>query len=262
MLAARYHRAFRSHELNIAHKGLHTMAFYSDFAGHYEKIFPFRKGVLTFLDERLPAGGRVLDIGCGTGRYCSALDATGRRSLGIDLDPGMIGEAERLHPEGEFRLMGMDDVSHLPSSSFSGVFCIGNVLPHLPAPSLRDFLVDIARILEPGGVWIVQTVNFDRLLDRGVFEFPDMVMKKERLIFARSYRDISQDHLEFHTRLAGPRGTIFTGVVSLHPRLSGDYTALHRGLGFSPSEHFADYTGRGFDPAGSAGSVFVFKKSD
>ena len=237
------------------------MAFYTDFAGHYEKIFPYRKGVLAFLDDHLPARGRVLDIGCGTGRYCSALDATGRRALGIDLDPGMIGEAERLHPEGEFHLMGMDDVSRLPSSSFSGVFCIGNVLPHLPAASLKGFLVEIARILEPGGAWIVQTVNFDRLLDRGVFEFPDMVMKKERLIFSRSYREICQDHLEFHTRLAGPSGAIFTGVVSLHPRMSGDYTVLHRDLGFSPAGHFADYTGRGFDPAESSGSVFVFNKS-
>lgn len=236
------------------------MAFYTDFAGHYEKIFPFRKGVLTFLDERLPAGGRVLDIGCGTGRYCSALDATGRRTLGIDLDPGMIGEAERLHPEGEFHLMGMDDVSRLPSNSFSGVFCIGNVLPHLPAASLRGFLTEIERILEPKGVWILQTVNFDRLMDRAVFEFPDMVMKKDGLIFSRSYRDIGPDHLEFHTRLAGPKGVIFTGVVSLHPRMSGDYTVLHRDLGFTPVGHFADYTGRGFDLVESAGSVFVFEK--
>ena len=31
------------------------MAFYSDFAGHYEKIFPFRQGVAAFLDQWLPA---------------------------------------------------------------------------------------------------------------------------------------------------------------------------------------------------------------
>ena len=37
------------------------MAFYSDFAGNYEKIFPFRKGVLEFLDGHLPVTGRVLD---------------------------------------------------------------------------------------------------------------------------------------------------------------------------------------------------------
>lgn len=236
------------------------MAFYSDFAGHYEKIFPFRKGVAAFLAEHLPAGARVLDVGCGTGRYCAALDATGRRTLGIDLDPGMIGEAERLHPDGDFRLLGMEEIKLLPTAGFGGVFCIGNVLPHLPAAGLKDFLNEVRRLLEPGGVWIFQTVNFDRLLDLGVFEFPDMVLKRERLIFARSYRDIHADRLEFHTRLTGPRGTIFNGRVTLHPRTSADYAGLHRDLGFARRGHFADYDGRGFDPDESAGSVFVWEK--
>lgn len=236
------------------------MAFYSDFAGHYEKIFPFRKGIHEFLDGHLPAEGRVLDIGCGTGRYCAALDGTGRRTLGIDLDPGMIGEAERLHADGEFRILGMDDIKLLSSSSFRGVFCIGNVLPHLPAAGLRDFLVEVHRLLEPGGVWIFQTVNFDRLLDLAVYEFPDMVLKRERLVFTRSYRDIQTDRLEFHTRLTGPRGNIFTGTVPLYPRTSVDYDAIHRDTGFQRAGHFADYTGRGFEPAESSASVFVWKK--
>ena len=236
------------------------MAFYSDFAGHYEKIFPFRKGVFRYLDGHLPAGGRVLDVGCGTGRYCAALDGTDRRTLGIDLDPGMIAEAERLHPAGEFRILGMEEIDLLPSSSFRGVFCIGNVLPHLPAAGLKGFLEDVARLLEPGGRWIFQTVNFDRLFDRAVFEFPDMVLKRERLIFTRSYREIRTDHLEFHTRLSGPRGVIFNGKVDLHPRTSVDYAALHRDLGFERVAHVADYEGRGFDPAASPGSVFVWEK--
>jgi SAM-dependent methyltransferase len=236
------------------------MAFYSDFVGHYEKIFPFRKGVLEFLDAHLPSGGRVLDIGCGTGRYCSALDETGRRTLGIDLDPGMIGEAEKLNPGGEFRIMGMDEIKLLPGSSFRGVYCIGNVLPHLPAAGLKDFLGEVTRLLEPGGIWIFQTVNFDRLLDLAVFEFPDMVLKRDRLIFARSYRGIQTDRLEFHTRLTGPRGNIFNGVVNLHPRTSVDYATIHRDAGFVRRGHFADYQGRGFDPAESPGSVFVWEK--
>lgn len=236
------------------------MAFYSDFAGHYEKIFPYRKGVFEFLDDHLPEGGRVLDIGCGTGRYCAALDGTGRRALGIDLDPGMIGEAEKMHAGGEFRILGMEDIKLLPTSSFRGVFCIGNVLPHLPAAGLGDFLDDVHRLLEPGGVWVFQTVNFDRLLDLAVFEFPDMVLKRDRLIFARSYRGIQTDRLEFHTRLTGPGGNIFSGKVDLYPRTSVDYGVVHRDAGFERLGHFADYQGRGFDPAVSPGSVFVWQK--
>ena len=150
------------------------MAFYSDFAGHYEKIFPFRQGVAAFLDQWLPAGGRILDVGCGTGHYCAALDQAGRRSLGIDLDPGMIREAERLHPDGEFRILGMEEIGLLPAGGFAGIFCIGNVLPHLPANQLAGFLVDVQSLLEPGGVWIFQTVNFDPILGEEDFIFPEM----------------------------------------------------------------------------------------
>jgi len=150
------------------------MAFYADFAGHYEKIFPFRPAVAEFLDHWLPAEGRILDIGCGTGHYCAALDGTGRRTLGVDLDPGMIREASRAYPGGEFRILGMEEIGLLPKEGFSGVFCIGNVLPHLPAHRLAGFLVDVHSLLEPGGVWVFQTVNFDPIMDDEDFIFPEI----------------------------------------------------------------------------------------
>ena len=132
------------------------MAFYSDFAGHYEKIFPYREGVFAFLDQWLPRSGRVLDVGCGTGRYCGKLNQAGRACVGIDLDPGMIGEAERLNPGADFQILGMEEIHLLAAGTFTGVMCIGNVLPHLPAGRLAAFLMDVKQLLAPGGVWIFQ----------------------------------------------------------------------------------------------------------
>ena len=236
------------------------MAFYSDFAGHYEKIFPFRQGVAAFLDQWLPAGGRILDVGCGTGHYCAALDQTGRRSLGIDLDPGMIREAERLHPDGEFRILGMEEIGLLPAGEFAGIFCIGNVLPHLPANQLAGFLVDVQSLLEPGGVWIFQTVNFDPILGEEDFIFPEINLPTGQLTFLRWYEDIQTDRLVFHTSLAGPKGEIFAGEVALFPRTSGDYSLGHKALGFEMLGHFADFSGKAFHPREKSGSVFVWRK--
>lgn len=237
------------------------MAFYSDFAGHYERIFPFREQVHTFLDEYLPREGRVLDVGCGTGRYCGALAATGRDCLGIDLDPGMIAEAERLHPSLRFRLLGMEQVGLLPQEGFAGVFCVGNVLPHLARGRLAAFVMDVRRLLQPGGVWIFQTVNFDPLLARDEHKFPDLVLEAEEVVFQRWYEDITRDRLVFHTSLIGPEGEIFAGAVPLYPRVSGDYLAGHLSAGFALEGHFADFAGGTFDPATSGGSVFVFRRS-
>ena len=236
------------------------MAFYSDFAGHYEKIFPFRRAVAEFLDHWLPAEGRVLDIGCGTGSYCAALDETGRRTLGVDLDPGMIDEAARLHPAGEFRILGMEGIGLLPAGGFAGVFCIGNVLPHLSAHRLAGFLVDVQSLLAPGGVWIFQTVNFDPIMGEDDFIFPEINLPTEQLTFLRWYDDIGTQRLTFHTSLAGPEGEIFAGEVSLYPRTSVDYSIGHKAAGFKKLGHFADFSGRGFNSEEHSGSVFVWRK--
>ena len=236
------------------------MAFYADFAGHYEKIFPFRRSVAEFLDHWLPAEGRILDIGCGTGRYCAALDETGRRTLGVDLDPGMISEASRLHPTGEFRILGMEEIGLLPAGGFAGVFCIGNVLPHLPAHRLAGFLVDVQSLLEPGGVWIFQTVNFDPIMGEDDFIFPEINLPTEQLTFLRWYEDIGTHRLTFHTSLAGPEGEIFAGEVPLYPCTIADYNLGHKAAGFQKLGHFADFSGRGLQPGERSGSVFVWRK--
>lgn len=237
------------------------MAFYSDFAGHYEKIFPYREGVFEFLDQWLPQSGRILDVGCGTGRYCGKLNQAGRECLGIDLDPGMVAEAEPLNPGVDFRILGMEEIHLLAAGAFAGVMCIGNVLPHLPAGRLAAFLMDIQNLLVPGGVWIFQTVNFDPILKRDEYVFPKLQFPEDELTFIRWYEDIRLDRLSFHTELMGPEGEIFSGEAVLYPRTSVDYLVGHRTAGFKKLGHFADFSGRGFDPDESAGSVFVFRKN-
>ncbi len=236
------------------------MAFYSDFAGHYEKIFPYRDHTFAFLDQWLPKAGRVLDVGCGTGAYCRELARSGRESLGIDLDPGMIAETERGDPDGSFRILGMEEIGLLSAGSFTGIFCIGNVLPHLPAGRLAAFLMDVKKLLAPGGVWVFQTVNFDPVLKCEEFSFPELHLPAEDLTFRRWYDDIRIDRLSFHTSLAGPAGEIFAGEVVLYPRTSVDYLLGHRRAGFTKLAHFSDFGERGFNPDVRSGSVFVFRK--
>jgi SAM-dependent methyltransferase len=237
------------------------MAFYSDFAGSYEEIFPFRAAARDFLEHWLPEGERILDVGCGTGGYCRALDATGRRTIGIDLDPGMIDEAQRLHPAGDFRIMGMEEVGQLEGAAFGGVYCIGNVLPHLPAADLAGFLGAVHELLRPGGVWIFQTVNFDPLLAFDEFVFPVIRAAEGALVFRRRYRDITPGSLRFATVLERDGEELFRGETPLYPRTVGDLAAGHRAAGFSLLAHVADWQGKPYDRESSTGSIFVWERT-
>ncbi len=238
------------------------MAFYTDFAGHYEKIFPFRPATLEFLDRWLPTSGRLLDIGCGPGHYCAALVRDERPCLGIDLDPGMISRADREHPEGDFRIQGMEEIGLFKPEGFAAAFCIGNVLPHLPAQGLADFVLSMKKLLAPGGIWIFQTVNFDPILRSKVqdYRFPVLRMDNDNLEFHRWYEDISEDGLTFHTQLVATGTVVFQGEVRLIPHLSLEYMLGHQAAGFELLGHFADFKETPFQPEDYSGSVYVWRR--
>ena len=111
---------------------------------------------MRFLDEWLPKTGRVLDVGCGTGLYCRELGRSGRECLGIDLDAGMIEAAQAANSalgfSGDFRcdfqILDMADIGILPKEGFTGVYCLGNVLPHLPKEELDQFLLAVHGLLD------------------------------------------------------------------------------------------------------------------
>ncbi len=237
------------------------MAFYSDFAGEYEKIFPLRERTLQFLNRWLPEDGRILDLGCGTGHYCGRLAGGDRDCLGIDLDPGMILEAEKNYPKPTFQILDLQEIKVFNSGSFSGIYCIGNVLPHLPSGYLPDFLASVRKLLQPGSRWIFQTVNFDPLLHLDEYCFPDLEFPENDLYFHRKYVNDPQGNLLFQTSLTRGGMNLFTGETTLYPLMSTQYLAMHQAAGFDLLAHFSDFTGREFASGRSSGSVYVFEKS-
>ena len=237
------------------------MAFYTDFAGHYDDVFPLRGDLLKFLDREIPVAGRVLDVGCGTGACCGYLAKPGRPCLGIDLDPGMIAQAESRYPSAEFRILGMQEIGLLPAGEFSAVTCLGNVLPHLPLASLPGFVSAVHRLLRPGGAWVFQTVNFDPVLERRSHAFPVIRVPETGLTFHRAYENITPDRIEFITALTDPDRVIFRGREVLYPLTSVGYQALHTAERWLPVRHDADFNGRPFDPESDSGSVWVWRRA-
>lgn len=236
------------------------MGFYSEFAEHYEKIFPCRPATVDFLDRVLPTGGRILDVGCGTGGVVAGLTARGRSGLGVDPDPEMVTAAREAHPGCEFRTLGMENLGVLDDRGFDGIYCVGNVLPHLPVRELGGFLETVYDLLAPGGVWVVQTVNFDPLLEKNRHDFPPIEIPDEGLRFLRTYLDIDEVALTFATRLEQRGRVLFEGEVELYPRRAETYVRMHDDAGFSLVEQWGDFGRSDFDSPSSGGAVLVFRR--
>ncbi|KUF10820.1 methyltransferase [Pseudoponticoccus marisrubri] len=97
----------------------------------------------------LPAGGRVLDLGCGTGTPIARwFIAEGFAVTGLDIAEAMLAFARERWPEGDWRQGDMRDFE-LPER-FDGIVA-WNSFFHLTPAAQRDCIARMARHLAPGG---------------------------------------------------------------------------------------------------------------
>ena len=109
----------------------------------------------------LPAGGVILDAGCGTGQMSHVLAGMGYEVRGYDISREMVAIAQaKCHPEWRARY-AVADVRSLPESgdSFDGIV-VSKLFQHVG--NWQAACQELVRVLRPGAC-IVQ------LTDRGAF---------------------------------------------------------------------------------------------
>jgi|SRR3989344_538567 len=160
----------------------------------YEKIaadFSRTRGTfwpeLLFVRDLIPEGSRLLDIGCGNGRFLGALDSPQRTALrknegrsfvevdytGIDFSEGLIGVArERYHERANTTFVVGDALKlPFPDHTFDNTVSFA-VLHHIPSRAYRvQFLREAARVTKPGGFIILTAWNVWHSRPRIVLEF-------------------------------------------------------------------------------------------
>ena len=117
--------------------------------------YPWLKAALDVFADAVGDSGPVLDVGCGPGQVTAYLAERGLDASGVDLSPGMIEHARRLHPQCRFSVSSATDLE-LADGSLGGMLGWWSLF-NLPRDVLPQVFGLFARALKPGGHFLTGT---------------------------------------------------------------------------------------------------------
>jgi SAM-dependent methyltransferase len=121
----------------------------------------------------------LLDVGCGTGEHTRRFGEEGFTAVGIDASADMIADAAALAGPAEgggtvrYEVCPAAEAGRLPEKPFGGALCLGNTLSFQMTPEeLAGFLGGVAAALAPGAPFLLQLLNYERILSLRVRNLP------------------------------------------------------------------------------------------
>jgi len=169
-----------------------------------------------FLLAEARPGERVLDLGCGSGRFVAALREAGSDPVGVEIAEAALERARRNAPGTDLRLLEPDGSIPLDHASVDLVWC-SEVLEHVA--DTEQLLLEARRVLKPGGRMLA-TVPFHGRVKTALIG----------LTRFDSHFDPMGQHLRFYTA-SSLRATLDrAGFEDLRVRAWGGLPPLRTGL--------------------------------
>ena len=182
-----------------------------------------------FVAEHSPGPGRLLDLGCGTGRLSIAAARRGHRVLGVDLSAEMLAVAKEKTAaaavEVELLRANIAELDCLRDQSFDYAACLFSTLGMVSdAEQRRKVVANVRRLLRPGGCFILHVHN--RWFN--VWNaFGRSWLVRDALRSLRGRADAGDCVMPAHQGIAG---------LTLHLFTRGEAVTLVRGAGFQVHE--------------------------
>jgi SAM-dependent methyltransferase len=121
---------------------------------------------VAFCEKSFAVPGKLIDLGCGTGRLCLHFVNKGFDCVGVDLSDEMLAkaranwEAARRPGSVDFVKANLVDLSDLPAGSFDYAACLFSTLGMVHGAENRSKLIlNAHRLLKPGGKLVVHAHN-------------------------------------------------------------------------------------------------------
>ena len=117
----------------------------------------------------VPAGGRILDAGCGSGRDSKAFLNAGYDVVSFDASEEMCRRASEYIGKSVLN-MRFEDAAY--EAEFDGIWACASLL-HVPMEDLPEILKKMKRALKPGGVMYASFKYGEGTVFRGERQFSD-----------------------------------------------------------------------------------------
>jgi len=116
---------------------------------------------LLFVRDLIPKGSRLLDIGCGNGRFLGAPLDVSIDYAGIDFSESLIDVAKERYSSRSNTTFVVGDALNLPLPDHSFDMTVSfAVIHHIPSRACRvQFLREAARVVKPNGLIILTAWN-------------------------------------------------------------------------------------------------------
>ena len=176
-----------------------TLKYYSDNAAQvaqrYESVV---SDLSAHFADSFSKGGKILDIGCGSGRDLAVLHKLGYDCYGVDPVLEFVEIAQRIHPELENRIaFGKLPELQVPfNGNFDGVLCSA-VLMHIDIEQLPATATAIKSCLRVGGRLLysvpskrTDVVESNRDLNGRLF-IPDQAVRLNSLFSSIGFTEIA-----------------------------------------------------------------------
>ncbi len=233
------------------------MNFYQDISHYYDYIFPTGKDQIGFICNTVGSPPKdLLDIACGTGGYSLELSKKGYNVTAADIDAAMIEGLKTKLFNKKYKInyiqSGMLELKDEIHSTFDLAFCIGNSVVHLSGmDEIQSFFKTVKGLLNNGGSFIIQIINYDRVISKDIKELPVIENAEAGLRFERYYRyqkDLNIVHFKTILSVGDKR---MENEIPLFPLLSTDAADMLKSAGFGRVKPYGDFIGNEYDKYGS-----------